>query len=338
VHDNIEGFGGDPARVTIFGESAGGNAVTTLMATPSARGLFARAIAESSPANAVYSPHLAAKWAAEFVEILRGTDPAHSRAPLDSAGAAELLTTAKASVLVAACTALQLRTPDADPGRFCLAPVVDGDFLPEHPMDAFRAGRQHPVPLIIGTNDREGSLFRGRLDILPRSSVRIRAVFREAPRDARARMREVYTGLPVRRATADFGGDYAFWYPSVRLADYHSQLAPVWMYRFDLAPRALRIVGLHATHGVELLALFDRMDTPVVRVMTAIGGRGEFSRTGKRMREHWLRFATDAAPAEGWPSYDETARLTVVFDQTDRVESDPRQDRRVAWLEFLPAV
>ena len=71
VRENIAAFGGDAGRVTVFGESAGGNAVTTLMATPSARGLFAGAIAQSPPPDAVYPRELTARWAAEYIAILR---------------------------------------------------------------------------------------------------------------------------------------------------------------------------------------------------------------------------------------------------------------------------
>src|SRR6188472_190968 len=70
VRANIRAFGGDPDAVTLFGESAGGNAVTTLMTVPAAAGLFQRAIAQSAPPNAVYPPALTAEWAATFVGIL----------------------------------------------------------------------------------------------------------------------------------------------------------------------------------------------------------------------------------------------------------------------------
>ena len=143
-------------------------------------------------------------------------------------------------------------------------------------------GRAHRVPLIIGTNDREGSVFRGRVDILPRSRGAHRRRVRAAPPCGRAsacgrRIR----GFPARRAAADFSGDYGFWYPSVLTADFHSAYAPVHAYRFDLAPRLLKLLGLDATHGVEMFALFDRLDVPLAtgddlagRARTVRGGGG----------------------------------------------------------------
>ncbi|HET8779080.1 MAG TPA: carboxylesterase/lipase family protein [Agromyces sp.] len=344
VRDNIGEFGGDPDNVTVFGESAGGNAVTTLMATPAARGLFARAIAQSPPPDAVYSPSLTARWAGEFIEILREVVIAHDRAGADAAGdfapttPNELLSDATTSALIAASVALQVRTPDEYPGSFCFAPVVDGEFLPERPLRAFRDGRAHRVPLIIGTNDREGSIFRGRVDILPRSPARIDALFDRAPAGSRQGMRDAYPGLPGRRAGADFGGDYGFWYPSTRVADFHSRYAPVWSYRFDVAPRLLEIIGLDATHGVEMFALFDRTDEPLARVMTSLGGYETYAAAGTRMRTLWLRFAEHGEPADDWPRYDERRRWTLVIDDDDRIESDPRRERRRAWHRFIPAL
>ena len=347
VRDNIGGFGGDAENVTVFGESAGGNAVTTLMATPAARGLFARAIAQSSPPNAVYGRALTARWAEEYVEILRGVVQTRTGRDGDGTGdqgaddltTHQLLADASANELVAASVALQVRTPDAYPGAFCFAPVVDGAFLPERPMRAFRDGRAHRVPLIIGTNDREGSIFRGRVDILPRSPARIAALFARAPAAARQGMRDAYPGLPARRrAAADFGGDYGFWYPSLRVADFHSRHAPVWSYRFDVAPRLLELVGLDATHGVEMFALFDRADEPLARVMTSFGGYEVYTAAGERMRAFWLRFAEGEVLAEEWPRYGERVRSTLVIDDEDHVEADPRRDRRRAWNRFIPSL
>ena len=338
VRDNIRAFGGDPANVTLFGESAGGNAVTTLLAVPSARGLFARAIAQSSPANAIYPPEITASWAADYVELLSGVVDNSSVDSTSHEDAAELLAGAPVEALVAATTLLQLETPDSRPGTICLSPVIDGDFLPERPLDAFKEGRAHAVPLIIGTNDREGSLFRGRLDILATTPPRIRAIFARTRKKSRKALKAQYPGLPEPRAAADFAGDYAFWFPSVKVAERHSRFARVYFYRFDVAPRLLRLMGLDATHGLELFALFDRMDGWFGRAMGALGGRRSFKATGQRMQRHWIAFARDGSVGDNWPRYTDRRRRTLVFDVADRVEMDPRRDRRKAWQDFVPHV
>ena len=336
VRGNIRAFGGDPDNVTLFGESAGANAVTTLMCVPAARGLFARAIAESAPTEAVYDAAVTGQWGADFVALL--AEVTGSAAPANEAEAASLLHSASMAQLVAATNRTMRETPDRVPGTIALCPTIDGDFLPERPVRAFAAGTAHPVPLIIGTNEREGSLFRGRLDILATTPSRIRGIFVKTGRSLARALAAQYPHLPSRRGRADFAGDYAFWYPSIEVAEGHSRHAPVYFYRFDIAPRLAKILGLDATHGIELFAVFDRTRTPFGRVMGSLGGYRDFERTGRRMRANWLRFAREGTVDSGWPAYTEERRNTLIIDAEDRVEEDPRAERRLAWREFVPHI
>jgi len=110
------------------------------------------------------------------------------------------------------------------------------------------------------------------------------------------------------------------------------------MYRFDIATRLLRLTGHDATHGLELFALFDRMGGAFGRLLGVLGGRGDFTRAGRRMQAHWLAFAHTGRPGPAWPRYRRRRRRTLIIDREDRVESDPRQERRRAWQEFVPHV
>ena len=105
-----------------------------------------------------------------------------------------------------------------------------------------------------------------------------------------------------------------------------------------LAPRLLKLVGLDATHGVEMFALFDRTDVPRGPRHHVAGRHEEYAAAGERMRQHWLPFVETGAPGPAWPRYDERTRSTLVIDDSDRVESDPRSERRRAWYAFAPSL
>lgn len=124
VKENIEAFGGDPDNVTIFGESAGGNAVTTLLTVPSARGLFKQAIAESPAPTSVYGKGFARQFSERFLEILGiGKGEIHR------------LKTLPVQEIVAASHQLLQENSQEMPGSLAFGPVVDGAFLPDYPQE-----------------------------------------------------------------------------------------------------------------------------------------------------------------------------------------------------------
>ena len=324
VQRNIAAFGGDPDNVTIVGESSGANAVTTLMCVPTAAGLFVRAIAESPPAASVYGTERARGWARELVDILGA----------DASSAAETLMSASADALVDATHTLTERCTDEQPGTRATAPVFGTDLLPYHPLEAFAAGSAARVPLIVGTNSHEGRFFPLFLDIIPTTRARIEKMFDETEPEVEARAIAAYPGYPGRHACADLGGDVVFWEPSILVAQGHSSHAPTYSYRYDFAPRLLRLAGLHATHGTELLAVFGAANDRIGRAATLVGGRAGLRAVTDTVQEHWLNFIRSGAPGTSWPRYTVPDRRTLVINETSRVEDDPNRDRRKAWTGY----
>lgn len=329
VRANIANFGGDANRVTIMGESAGGAAVVHLMCAPAARGLFHGAVAQSPPPASVHSRLQAAMWVRELV-IRMGLPRTTTLADVRATSAEELVRAGQ-SMLLNSKELVQLNTS--------FMPTVDGDTLTAHPIDTFEAGEQAAVPLIMGTNSDEASFAKA---IYQTTKARQRAARRalEAfdPDNAQAVLR-AYGYAGGRGDYADLIADAVFWAPTVILATAHRRKASTWMYRFEYASVAMRMLGLGAMHTSDLGAVFGEPNATKASRWDVFGGSEGFEEVSRVMQYHWGQFFHTGAPGEEWPVYgfrsdDRPGRATAVFDAGMRVEWDPKAVQRRAWESF----
>ena len=324
VRENIAAFGGDPDDVTIFGESAGAHAVTTLLAVPAAKGLFARAISQSPAGALSRSKELAAEFAVKFASILG----AGEREP------ARQLLAARPAQLVKAFDRLLTTSASDLAGGYPVGCTFGTDYLPLEPIQAMREGKAYRVPLIVGTNADEGRLFTRFLKLLPLNEAKIEALLAGAEPTYRERITAAYPEYPAPDACIRLGADFTFGSTLWQIADSHSRHAPTYLYRYDFAPRTLQWTGLGATHATELLAVFDAYRTPLGRLLSAGADRRSAMRVSDDMQGRWLAFARTGIPGDGWPHYTSDTRPVLVFDRASRMEHDPHADRRQAWEGF----
>jgi para-nitrobenzyl esterase len=305
VRDNIRAFGGNPDNVTIFGESGGGSKVSTLMGIPAAKGLFHKGIIQSGPTRSGLPADRAAANARTVMQRLNVSSVAELQALPFATVLAAVTETGRTSV--------------------ALSPVVDGVVLPDNMFMGQSAPSAHGVPMMVGANKDEHSLYAPDSD-RNMSEDALLASIRTLYDDQAEYLIDQY------RESRPHASPWEIWIAinsarftqgSNMLASVHQAWGPVYKYVFEF-PATER---LKAAHGAEIPFVF-------ANATSNPNARPGADRVEDAMSEAWIHFARYGSPNHdgipAWPTYDLESRAVMVFDVDTRAEQDLRRPERLA--------
>jgi len=320
VHDNIANFGGDPNNVTIFGQSGGAGKVSTLLAMPSAKGLFHRAIIQSGANLQGVSAADAAKSAQMLMTKLNVKTAAElQRVPMDQLVQATLST----------------------PG-LRLSPVLDGKSLPEGPFTPAAPAMSAEIPVLIGSTEFEVNFFPNT-NFNPIDDAALRAAVRQATRTGDADVdklvavyrkgRPGYSNVELQQVIASDNFRAGVMTEAERKS---AQKAPVYMYYFTWRS-PVRDGKLKAFHTLEIPFVLENVDEG--KSMTGTG-QDRYA-LQEQMSGAWAAFARNGNPNHKglphWSAFNTDTRATMIFGNECKAANDPYGAERSALASLRSA-
>ncbi|WP_344142451.1 carboxylesterase/lipase family protein [Polymorphospora rubra] len=314
VRDNIDGFGGDPANVTVFGQSAGAASIALLMTAPAARGLFRRAIAQSIP-NA-YLSHAEARRATAVLAEAAGV--AATWTDLAGLPPEEILRHQDAPL------------PDPTTGGSAFTPVVDDDLVAGPPWRQLRDGAGRDIDLICGFTHEEARLYTAAIPPAAIDLAAAAAALR-LPGRAVTDYRTAYPSSTDPELLTVMMSDALFRMPTTWVAEAHAAAGGrTWLY--DLTWQGPR---LGACHILDVPLVFGNAASPLATRFLGAPPPPDFADLSHRIRTAWTSFATTGDP--GWPRFDGRSGTTRLWNVPVSDVAYPLLESRRIWPAVPPA-
>jgi len=330
VRQNIAQFGGDPNTVMIFGQSGGGRKVETLLAMPSAKGLFHRATIESGAALQVAGREIAIRNAERLLaklEVSKSDVHKLQQLPLDK--------------IMRAYFAVVRDEPGVDQTVSGFVPAVDGKILPQQPFQPAASPVSAEVPVMIGCTRTEMTLFAANdpgAFQLDDAGLHMRV--KELLGGRAPAMIDLYRKLN-RNATASdiyflIASDYRYGAPTMKIAERRAALgkAPVYAYYFTWET-PVQGGRLKSPHTMEIPFVFDNVQISA----RLTGGGPEAMALADKLSDTWIAFARTGNPNNPkmpqWPAFTAKNRPTMVFNNVSKVVDDPLHEELIAMYEAL---
>lgn len=336
VRENIGEFGGDPDRVTVFGQSAGALMVAALLAMPAAKDLFRRAIVQSTPAT-MLSPELAEDVAGFLLGSLGLPTTA---AELAASDPWELATSI--APLLPTMLAQYQRWGGFAVAGMPFAPVVDGTVLPRTPWDALADGAARDIELLVGHTRDESGLYLAlsglRESLSPEQLTFVIRMLAPAP-DGFDAYRNAFPAASDAELLEIVQSDATFRMPAIRLAE--AQVAGGGRaFGYELTWEAPGRGGtLGACHCLDYGLVFGIKTEGLTAILTdgaTPDGLADHDTLAREVRKRWAEFARTGDP--GWVEYDSVRRLVQVIDLDWNVVRYPEEQSRRIWSDYVPRV